>query len=104
MKNTHLEYNTIGHEHLDSLVNWAMGDYPSSGLLLIECEDERFFVGVDFGNDYNLIDGISKPSIEPYVEPNFFNNEQSALEFAMVAIKKVHPELNERNLNEYYDE
>jgi hypothetical protein len=103
MENTHLKYNTIGHEHLDSVVNWAMGDYPSSGLLLIECEDGRWFIGVDFGDDYNNIDGISKPDIKPYIAPKFFSQEDSAFDFAVIATKKVYPELKDKDFSEYYD-
>lgn len=45
--NTHRMYDTVGHEHLDGLVNWAIGEFPDTGLLLIECRDGRWFVEVE---------------------------------------------------------
>lgn len=102
--NTHEKYKTIGHEHLDSLVNWALDDYPSSGLLLIECADGRYFIGVDFGVEFDLIDGVSKPKIEPYIEPKFFAEKTLAITFAIQVIKIVYPELKERDLNKYFTE
>jgi len=38
---THKVYDTINHEHLDSLVSWATGEFPDAGLNLVECADGR---------------------------------------------------------------
>jgi hypothetical protein len=87
---THRLFNTISHSHLDSLVNWATGEYPDSGLLLVECADCRWFVEVDFGNDYNAIGGVSKPKILPYMDPVFFESRKDGEAFAFECIKKIH--------------
>ncbi len=97
--NTHKAYNTVEHEHLDMLVDRASGNYPSSGLLVVGCADGRWFVEVDFGNDYNQIDGIAKPRLTPFVEPRFFLNEEAATDFAIECIKVVHPELRDKDLH-----
>ncbi|MDR9836925.1 MULTISPECIES: hypothetical protein [Herbaspirillum] len=70
--NTHAMYGTIGHQHLDALVYWATGDFPDAGLNLVECRDGRWFVEVDHGDRYNSMEGISKPNLSPYVQPQFF--------------------------------
>ena len=102
--NTHQKYETIDHIHLDSLVNWALGDYPSSGLCLVECTNGNYFVEIDFGVEFDQVDGISKPNIEPYVDPVFFKEESLAEDFAIKIIKQVYPELIGRNLKEYFTE
>lgn len=103
MENTHLKYKTESHEHLNALVTWALGEYPNSGLLLIGCEDGRFFIELEHGEDYNDIDEISKPFVVPYIEPKFFNIESEALDFAIMIIKKIHPSLKDFDLKKYYD-
>jgi hypothetical protein len=100
--NTHLLYSTIGHEHLDGLVSWARQDYPDSALMLVECEDGRWFIEVEFGSQYNGIEGVSRPDVGPYTPPNFYASEDEALAFAIGCIKQIHPELASRNLLEYY--
>jgi len=69
--NTHEIYNTINHEHLDSLVNWARGEFPSSGLVVVECANGKWFVEVEFGHEFDQFDRISKPEVVPFVEPAF---------------------------------
>lgn len=102
--NTHRMYDTVGHEHLDGLVNWAIGEFPDTGLLLIECRDGRWFVEVEYGDDYDAIAGVSKPNVAPYVEPQFFSSEDDARQFAFTCIKQVYPTLAGRDLAEYYDD
>ena len=99
---THLMYDTINHEHLDSLVDWALGKFPSSGLMLVERSDGRWFVEVDFGHEFDAIDGVSKPKVTPYVEPRFFDREVDAREFAFACIKQVYPALVDRDISEYF--
>lgn len=102
--NTHAMYQTIGHQHLDSLVYWATGEFPDAGLNLVECQDGRWFVEVDHGNRFNQIDGISRPNIAPYVEPQFFGSEQEARVFAIACIKQAHTEVGNKNLQEWFDD
>jgi len=104
MANTHVMYDTNAHEHLDGVVNWATKNYPTSALNLVGCRDGRWFVEVDFGIDYDTIDGISKPHIVPYVEPRFFGDDDSAREFAFIVIRQVHPQLVDLDLDAYYDD
>jgi hypothetical protein len=66
-----------------------------------KCADGRWFVEVDFGNDYNAIGGVSKPKILPYMDPVFFECRKDGEEFAFECIKKIHPTLRERDLGQY---
>ena len=102
--NTHAMYQTIGHQRLDALVYWASGDFPDAGLNLVECQDGRWFVEVDHGSRFNHILGISKPNVAPYVEPKFFDSEQEVREFAIVCIKQAHPEVADKNLQQWFDD
>lgn len=102
--NTHERYNTVYHQHLDTLVYWALkGDeFPDDGLMLVECADGRWFLEVEFGNLFDQIDGISKPALIPFVEPSFFASEDLALEFAYTCLKRAYPELEGRDLSEFF--
>lgn len=102
--NTHAMYQTIGHQHLDSLVYWATGKFPDAGLNLVECRDGRWFVEVDYGVQFDGIEGISRPNVAPYVEPRFFSTEQAVRDFAIACIKQAHPEVADKNLQEWFDE
>ena len=102
--NTHLMYDTIHHEHLDVLVFWATGDFPEAGLSLAECADGRWFVEVDHGVEFDELDGVSRPNIKPFVEPQFFSDEIGARDFAVSCIKLVYPELEDRDLSEYFSD
>lgn len=104
--NTHVMYQTVNHEHLDSLVYWAKNgdDFPESGVNLVECESGKWFVEVDHGTEFDNVTGISKHDISPFVEPTFFSNEDAARKFAYDCIKTVYPELKGKDFDEYYEE
>ncbi|OLF81967.1 hypothetical protein AWH63_10535 [Marinobacter sp. C18] len=102
--NTHELYNTVGHEHLDALVYWALGDFPDSGINLVECENGKWFVKVDHGDDYDHLEGIARPNVSPLTEPTFFSTEDAAREFAYKCIRMVHPELIEVDFDAYYSD
>ncbi|BCR26233.1 hypothetical protein [Aquipseudomonas alcaligenes] len=102
--NTHDLYNTISHEHLDGLVSKAIGEFPAAGLNLLECADGRWFVEVDYGSAFDHLAGVSRPTITPYTEPVFFQSEAEALRFAYTCIKQVYPELENKDLSEYYSD
>lgn len=100
--NTQEMYQTIYHEHLDALVYWALGDFPDSGINLVESEDGRWFVKVDHGDDYDDIEGIARPNVSPFTEPFFYPTEEGAREFAYRCIRQVHPSLERVDLDAYY--
>lgn len=102
--NSHALYGTVGHLHLDSLTHWATGEYPDSGLMLVECADGRWFVEVDFGDRFDAMEGVSRPYITPDVAPVFFKDETAARNFSMECLKLGHPDLKERNLQPWFDE
>jgi len=102
--NTHERFSTINHEHLDTLVMAAVGDYPTSGLMVVECQDGSWFVEVEFGDEYNAIDGVSKPQITPYIDPQLFTSENKVRWFAFSCIKQIHPELKKLELGEFFSE
>lgn len=99
--NTHEIYNTINHEHLDSLVNWARGEFPTSGLVVVEYANGKWFVEVDYGHEFDQCEGISKPEVVPFVEPVFFETEEAARGCAHECIRKVYPELAQKDLSEF---
>lgn len=103
-ENTHRRYNTVDHLHLDALVYQATGNFPNSGLALVECADGRWFVEVDFGVGFDQIEGVSKPKVTPYVEPRFFPDRAGALGFAFESIKQVHPDLRDVDLSALMDD
>ncbi|KZX80365.1 hypothetical protein A3715_37725, partial [Oleiphilus sp. HI0009] len=90
---THQMFETVDHQHLDSLVYKHTDELPESALCLIECADGKFFVEVDFGNEFDSIDGISRPEVKPYQNPYMFSDEKRARAFAIECIKSVHEEL-----------
>lgn len=99
--NTHTKYSTISHEHLDDLVNWVMGEYPDSGLILAECSDGLWFIEIDYGHDFDSFLCISKPKCIPYLEPNFYSSRNKALTAALALIKQVYKNLKEEKILEY---
>ncbi|UWE19383.1 hypothetical protein [Herbaspirillum huttiense] len=101
--NTHLIYQTIDHQHLDVLVNWAIGNYPDAGINLVECKDGRWFVEVDFGTKFDGIQGVSRPKVLPFAEPRFWGTEQEARDFAIACIKQAYPETAAINLQQWFD-
>lgn len=102
-QSVHGKYQTIGHEHLEYLVNWATGEYPKSGLCLVECQDGRWFLEVDFGDAFDNVDGVANPKA-PDKEPKFFNSETDAQSFAINVLQLAHPELLERtDLARYFE-
>lgn len=101
---THKLYDTINHEHLDSLVSWATGEFPDAGLNLVECADGRWFVEVDHGRAFDNIAGVSRPILAPYTAPAFFQSEAEAQEFALTCIKQVYPDLANKDLSEYFSD
>ncbi|CAM3024891.1 hypothetical protein [Legionella worsleiensis] len=100
--NTHQIYNTISHEHLDNLVSWATGEYPDSGLCLVECQNGNWFVEVDFGHCFDSFTNISKPELTPYIEPRFFPNRKNALTYATEIIKQVYSSIDDKKISEYF--
>lgn len=94
-------FNTVNHEHLDTVVLNATGDYPGSGLLLVECEDGQWFIEVDFGDDYDSIEGIFKPRLSADL-PSLFDSREAAICFASGAMKQAHPEIGDQDLTEFF--
>lgn len=101
--NTHQLYDTNYHDHLDSMVMWATGIYPDSGLMVVGTSDHRWFVEVDFGTDFDNCDGISRPHITPYQEPSFFKSECEARNFAIEQIRVTDNTFEVLDLHGYFD-
>lgn len=95
--NTHKMFHTVGHEHLDTFVLQSTGRYPDSGLNLVECADGRWYVEVDFGAEFDNMEGISRPHSQPYTNPRFFDSRLEALDFAVSCIQQVCPDLKNRD-------
>ncbi|MGL1337428.1 hypothetical protein ACSTJQ_12665 [Vibrio parahaemolyticus] len=101
--NTHQLYDTNYHDHLDSMVMWATGIYPDSGLMVVGTSDHRWFVEVDFGTDFDNCDGISRPHIAPYQEPTFFKSECEARNFAIEQIRVTDNTFEVLDLHGYFE-
>lgn len=102
--NTHQIYDTNYHEHLDSMVMWATGIYPDSGLMVIGTADKRWFVEVDFGTDFDYCNGISRPHVAPYQEPQFFKSENEARDFAISQIRAIDNTFEVLDLHGYFEQ
>lgn len=100
--NTHQMFKTINHEHLDSLIYFVIGDYPKSGLILVECKDGCWFIEQEYGNEFDAISGIWKPTSECYIEPNFYSNREEALTKAIKLMKSLYPILTDEKISEYF--
>lgn len=102
--NTHRLYHTVAHIHLDTFVNWITRSFPDAGLLLVECQDGRWFVEAEHGPQDRMLPGVSCPTITPFVEPQMFPDQAGALELAFACLKHLHPELASRDLPALYAE
>lgn len=81
---THILFNTIGHEHIGQNLK---------EVCLTECADGRWFVENDWCDvDFENINGISNPHIFPYNNPTFFVNEENARKFAIEIIQSLLPD------------
>ena len=84
-------------------MGWMLGEFPDAGLILVECADGRWFVGVDHdnGNDrFGRMPGLSRPNVVPHVEPILFADEASAMGCALECIKIAYPSLAGRDLHQ----
>lgn len=97
-------YDAVSHEHLDSLVYWATGEFPDASLCLVECADGRWFIEVDHGVAFDHIQGVSRPKVTPFIEPAFFSSGVYAREFAFTCIKGVYPIQSDKDLSDYFAE
>lgn len=96
MINTLQLFDTVHHEHLDTLSMKVDGEYPMDGLLLINCSYGKWFVEVEFGDAYNHVEGISRPSLSHnYQHPRFFDDRKQALQLAVETIRIRHPNLSD---------
>jgi hypothetical protein len=102
--NTHQMFKTVSHEHLDDLVSWATGELPDSGLIIAECENGAWFIEQDYGHAFDCFPMISKPEIQPYLNPIFFATREEALTIALGLIKQVHRNIDETNIIEYFQQ
>jgi len=91
-----------GHQHLDSLVYWASGEFPDSAINIVGLDDGRYFLSVDFGDDYHRFSDIFRHDLHPYRAPTFFDSEAAAQAHAISCIKQVHPELAQRDLAAFF--
>ncbi|WGE31094.1 hypothetical protein PHA77_19120 (plasmid) [Edwardsiella tarda] len=72
--------------------------------MLVECQDGRWFVEIEHSIRFDGMPGVSCPNVISYVEPNFFDDENAAIAFALDCIKKSHTELANHNLLKSYDD
>jgi hypothetical protein len=99
---THALFKTVACEHLDVLVYWATGEFPDSGLLLVQCQDGRWYVEVEYGSAFDGVVGLSFPFVLPYTAPTFFDSEMRARDFALQCLSSALPELLGRDFSAYY--
>lgn len=97
-------YKVQGHQHLDSLVYWASGEFPDSGINIVSLVDGRYFLSVDFGDDYHRFSNIFRHDLHPYQAPQFFDSKEAVQSYAIACIKKVHPDLAHRDLAVFFED
>lgn len=99
---THSLFRTVACEHLDTLVYWATGEFPDSGLILVQCKDGRWYVEVEYGHAFDGTPGLSFPFVLPYAFPTFFPTEEAARQHALQCLYPRYPKLQPRDLARYY--
>ncbi|KWB20820.1 hypothetical protein WL32_16960 [Burkholderia cepacia] len=48
---THMRYDTIGHEHMSSLIRWDHDNTEGLYFMLVECRDGRWFLESEFNDE-----------------------------------------------------
>ncbi|WP_159185357.1 hypothetical protein [Klebsiella pneumoniae] len=85
----HTRYDTVNHHHLDYLLD--NGEYPDSGLMLIECCDGRWFILQEFGDEYSRFPGVVCSREDDVTEPVFYPDLEAAARAAFGFIGEVYP-------------
>lgn len=97
--NTHEKYHTVSHHHFDFLT--PEGEYPESALMIVECEDGRWFIQQEFGDEYSPFPGIVKSGEDIDTVPTFYLDVDSAAAAAFGYIKQIHPLTEESLLSDF---
>ena len=85
--NTHERYKTVGHTHVD----YFFPDRQWLELLVIECEDGRWYVeGGWTGKGWEEIDFICLPDLVPFREPVFVSSRKEAVALVAKAFNQVY--------------
>jgi hypothetical protein len=102
---THHKYNTVFHWHFDFSYEKEDGtsEYPSSGLLLVECEDGRYYLEQEFGTEYAAFPGVVKSRYDLITEPTFYSSLEAAARAAFALIKQVYPSTPDARLTEWLE-
>lgn len=95
-------HEVLGHRHLDSLVYWASGEFPDSSINIVSLKDGRYFLSVDYGEDYERFSEIFRHDLYPYRAPTFFPTAEAVQAFAIACIKQVHPALGQSDLQAFF--
>jgi len=90
---THQKYKTTFHWHFDFSYEKEDGasEYPCSGLMLVECEDGRYYLEQEFGNEYGAFPGVVESREDLTTEPTFYTSLEAAARAAFALIKQVYP-------------
>lgn len=100
--NTHQKYRTINHHHFD--FTYRRGDtfdYTMSGLALVQCEDGRWFVEQEFGDEYSQFAGVVKSGEDVETGPVFYPNVDAAAKAAFALIKQIYPTTDDQRLQDF---
>lgn len=98
---SHIKYQTVNHYHIDFMTN---NGYPNSALMIVECEDGRFFLEQEFGDEYSQFMGVLKTSYDIETKPVFYSDLKSAAEAAFKIIKIIYPDTPEHHLIDFLNE
>lgn len=104
--NTHRKYNTVSHHHFDFTFMTPEGgfDYPDSGLMLVECDDGRWFIEQEFGQEYSQFPGVVKSREDLETEPTFYKDLETVAQAAFSLIKLVYPTTPDTHFTEFFGE
>jgi len=101
--NTHTFYRTVGHHHFDFTYDDGNGGfaYPESSLMLVKCEDGRWFIQQEIGFEYSQFEGVVKHRTDLETMPTFYPNVEEAAKAAFRMIQQVYPTTPNGHLTDF---
>ena len=100
---THQRFDTVGHEHMSSLVRWDHDNSDGLYFMIVECRDGRHFLESEFNDEvYDQFPDIY--SEKRSGDPVFYPNRLAALERALEIANVLRPMATKTELLEAIDE
>lgn len=101
----HYKYATKNHHHFDFTYRADDGfEYPDSGLMLVQCGDDRWIIVQEFGDEYGRFPGVVKSREDWETEPTFYTDIDAAARSAFALIKQIYPSTPDERLSEFFED